>query len=68
MTELAPDLAPQVPGAALDTPVDDDALLDAYSRTVTSVAEALLPSVASLQVWAGGGGSGRTAGSGARWC
>jgi len=40
---------------------DDDAVLDSYSRTVTGVAEALLPSVASLQVMAA---SGRIAGSG----
>jgi S1-C subfamily serine protease len=66
MTELAPDFAAAIPGAAdpLAPAPDDDALLDAYSRTVTSVAEALLPSVASLQVWAGTSGSGRTAGSG----
>jgi S1-C subfamily serine protease len=53
MTDLAP--APEVPAA------DDDAPLDSYSRTVTGVAESLLPSVASLQVRAA---SGRTAGSG----
>ncbi len=53
MTDLAP-----APDAAAD---DDDALLDAYSLTVTRVAELLLPSVASLQV---SGGSGRTAGAG----
>ncbi|MDQ1356535.1 MAG: hypothetical protein QOG44_908 [Acidimicrobiaceae bacterium] len=52
MTDLA-----QGPDAA----EDDDALLDSYSRTVTRVAESLLPSVASLQVT---GGSGRVAGSG----
>jgi S1-C subfamily serine protease len=51
MTDLAP--APDVS--------DDDALLDSYSRTVTAVAETLLPSVASLQVMAG---SGRMASSG----
>ena len=53
MTDLAP--APDAAAA------DDDALLDAYSQTVTRVAELLLPSVASLQV---SGGSGRTAGAG----
>jgi S1-C subfamily serine protease len=52
MTDLAP---------APDTAEDDDALLDSYSKTVTRVAETLLPSVASLQV---SGGSGRVAGSG----
>jgi S1-C subfamily serine protease len=52
MTDLAP---------APDAAADDDALLDAYSQTVTRVAEMLLPSVASLQV---SGGSGRTAGAG----
>jgi S1-C subfamily serine protease len=52
MTDLAP---------APDAAEDDDALLDSYSRTVTRVAETLLPSVASLQV---SGGSGRVAGSG----
>jgi S1-C subfamily serine protease len=42
-------------------PAPDEELLDSYSRTVTRVAEDLLPSVASLQVSAAGG---RVAGSG----
>ena len=41
--------------------VDDSAILDAYSAAVSAVAEALIPSVASLRVsrqvngWNGGG-------------
>jgi S1-C subfamily serine protease len=53
LTDLAP--------APLSIDPDDDDLLDSYSRTVTRVAESLLPSVASLQVKAG---SGRSAGAG----
>ncbi len=52
MTDLA---------SAPDAPTEDDALLDAYSRVVSRVAETLLPSVASLQVSTR---SGRTAGAG----
>ena len=40
----------------------DEEALDAYSRTVSGVAEALIPSVASLRV--GGGDGGRPQGSG----
>ena len=43
---------------------DDDAALDAYSRVVTSVAEWLLPSVASLRVMAPVPGGRRPQGSG----
>jgi S1-C subfamily serine protease len=53
------DLAP-----APDPIHDDGEILDAYSHAVTAVAESLLPSVASLHVWAGDTGSGRPAGSG----
>ena len=70
MTDLAPAPrpapapTPAAPPEAPIGPVDDDAILDAYSRAVTAVAESLLPSVASLQVRAGTGGSGRPAGAG----
>jgi S1-C subfamily serine protease len=43
---------------------DDSEALDAYSRTVTGVAQALIPSVASLQVYKRGRGGQRGAGSG----
>jgi S1-C subfamily serine protease len=49
------DLAPFSEAPVSDTPGNDDALLDSYSRTVTRVAEELLPSVASLQIRGGGG-------------
>jgi S1-C subfamily serine protease len=52
MTDLAP---------FPDAPADDGALLDSYSRTVTRVAQDLLPSVASLQV---NGAGGRAVGAG----
>jgi S1-C subfamily serine protease len=51
------------PAPAPEVDADDTALLDAYSMAVSGVAEALIPSVASLRVnrtangW-GGGGSG----------
>ena len=56
---LVDDTRPSAPGAA---PGDAEAL-DAYSRVVTGVAEALGPSVANLRVWSrrrgtAGGGSG----------
>jgi S1-C subfamily serine protease len=44
--------------------VDEDEALDAYSRVVTSVADALSPSVANLQVWRRVGGRGRVEGGG----
>jgi S1-C subfamily serine protease len=44
--------------------VDDDQALDAYSRVVTGVARALIPSVASLEVRRRIGGYMRRAGSG----
>lgn len=47
--------------AVHDADVDDDMLLDAYSMTVTAVAERLLPSVASLRI---GSGTSRPSGSG----
>ena len=43
---------------------DDDAALDAYSRVITSVADRLLPSVASLKVMARVPGGRRPQGSG----
>jgi S1-C subfamily serine protease len=60
------DLADPVVGAPGPDPLDGDdgdagdAALDAYSRTVTAVAERLLPSVASLRV----GRTGRAEGAG----
>jgi serine protease Do len=53
------DALPSAPGSA----PDDAEALDAYSRVVTGVAEALGPSVANLRIWsrrrgAAGGGSG----------
>ena len=55
------------PGAPDDAPVSDAAfdaeVLDAYSRTVTGVADLLVPSVAGLRVRAGGNGR-RPTGSG----
>jgi S1-C subfamily serine protease len=49
-------------GASAVNAVDDDELLDAYSRAVSGAAERLIPSVASLRVrstggWGGGSGS-----------
>jgi S1-C subfamily serine protease len=49
-------------GASAVNAVDDDELLDAYSRAVIGAAERLIPSVASLRVrstggWGGGSGS-----------
>lgn len=44
--------------------VDERAALDAYSQVVTTVAERLLPSVASLRVTAGVSGGRRTQGAG----
>src|SRR5256885_931580 len=59
---VALDLPPRAdPGASPEVDADDTALLDAYSMAVSGVAEALIPSVASLRVnrnvngWAGGG-------------
>ena len=49
------------------TALDDGAALDAYSRTVSGVAEALAPSVANLRVlvtWRGGKLWGEEKGSG----
>jgi S1-C subfamily serine protease len=48
--------------AAADVELDDDELLDAYSLAVSTAAERLIPSVASLRVrsnggWGGGAGS-----------
>jgi S1-C subfamily serine protease len=48
--------------AAVDADADDDAALDAYSLAVSTAAERLIPSVASLRVrsnggWGGGAGS-----------
>ncbi|HUC38473.1 MAG TPA: trypsin-like peptidase domain-containing protein [Acidimicrobiales bacterium] len=70
LTDKAPAVAgPQVP-AFPDTPdfpgtgqppASDDDILDSYSRTVSSVAEVLLPSVASLRMGTAGR---RPAGSG----
>src|SRR6188472_3688782 len=53
---------PVRPPAFHDDPVDDDELLDAYSTAVSTAAERLIPSVASLRVrgsngWGGGAGS-----------
>lgn len=45
-------------------PADDGAALDAYSRTVTGVADRLLPSVASLEIRRRAAGRWRLAGSG----
>jgi S1-C subfamily serine protease len=49
-------------GASAVNAVDDDELLDAYSRAVSGAAERLIPSVASLRIrstsgWGGGSGS-----------
>src|SRR5215210_2004348 len=61
---VALELPPNVdPAAAPEVDADDTALLDAYSMAVSGVAEALIPSVASLRVnrnvngWGGGSGS-----------
>jgi serine protease Do len=61
---VALELPPQAdPAAAPEVDADDTALLDAYSMAVSGVAEALIPSVASLRVnrnvngWGGGAGS-----------
>src|SRR2546423_14996595 len=49
------------PEASPDVDADDTALLDAYSMAVSGVAEALIPSVASLRItrnmggWSAGG-------------
>ena len=48
--------------AAVNADADDDAALDAYSLAVSTAAERLIPSVASLRVssnggWGGGAGS-----------
>lgn len=49
------------PALEVTEAVDDSAILDAYSAAVSAVAEALIPSVASLRVsrqmngWTGGG-------------
>ena len=49
------------PAAAPEVDADDTALLDAYSMAVSGVAEALIPSVASLRIsrnmggWSAGG-------------
>ena len=53
-----------VPTAAHDGPTDDGEALDAYSRVVTSVAERLIPSVASLRVTRRVRGGRRPEGSG----
>ena len=51
------------------TAIDDGAALDAYSRTVSGVAEALAPSVANLgSSGAGATASGSRSGPGARSC
>jgi len=55
------DPAPDTPDVAPIADVDDDAALDAYSRAVSTAAERLIPSVASLRVtrqmgnWSAGG-------------
>lgn len=55
-------IAPLAAVPDIDGPAeDDDALLDAYSAAVTSVAERLIPSVASLSVDRRGGGGGGSA-------
>jgi len=59
---LAPDGSQ--PLAAPEPDDDDVAVLDAYSAAVSSVAETLIPSVASLQVTRQMGGWGQAAGSG----
>ena len=59
MVALAP--RPQLVPTPADTDVDDGAALDAYSIAVSTAAERLIPSVASLRVtrqvggWSGGG-------------
>jgi S1-C subfamily serine protease len=56
-----PEVAEPRPVDAPEVDAEDSALLDAYSMAVSSVAEALIPSVASLRVsrsmggWTGGG-------------
>src|SRR5947207_4884632 len=59
---VALDLPPRAdPGASPEVDADDTALLDAYSMAVSGVAEALIPSVASLRItrnmggWSAGG-------------
>jgi S1-C subfamily serine protease len=59
MSNIAPDVTPTI-GDPTPPRSDDDAL-DAYSLTVTGVAQRLLPSVASLQI---GMGPGRREGAG----
>ena len=64
VAERAPE-AGEVPGsAALEPDEDDVAILDAYSAAVSSVAEALIPSVASLRVMRETNGWGPATGSG----
>ena len=46
------------------TPITEQIALDAYSATVTAVAERVLPAVASVRIQRGGGYSGGGAGSG----
>jgi S1-C subfamily serine protease len=50
---------------SFDSPSGDDALLDAYSRTVIAAVERVSPSVASLRVRLGGRSRGRMAGGSA---
>src|SRR6266850_5139365 len=58
---VALELTPKADPAAPEVDADDTALLDAYSMAVSAVAEALIPSVASLRVtrsmggWSAGG-------------
>ena len=64
MTALRIEPGPAATDGAGDPAPDDDTIMDAYSRAVTSVAERLIPSVASVRVTratgrgpAGGSGS-----------
>jgi len=59
MSNIAPDVTPTIGDPT--SPCSDDDALDAYSLTVTGVAQRLLPSVASLQI---GMGPGRREGAG----
>jgi S1-C subfamily serine protease len=61
--EAVPDDLVVPDGRDADVPTDEQAL-DAYSRTVVSVAERLVPSVAGLRVHGGGPNGRRPAGSG----